>query len=166
MAVSASRPLLTSAEYTFADNDEFHPPLNSLQIRLRLGKAHITAFPNFLTSFGQRSMPNRDDSEKPLVRIACQHTERSTSSRCLSRLTTQHFRSLITVAISHCTSFAVTRSIVFCGTVDVGDVVTLAARNCQGGFQSVAANHTTIDAFLSSIGQWRYRAGTWVFIPS
>ena len=68
----ALHAVLTAAEYSFAEDDQFHPPLLPLRIRLQLGKLTLAQFRTVLHSLDAELIHTRDDSGKLPIHIACQ----------------------------------------------------------------------------------------------
>ena len=68
----ALHAVLAAAEYSFAENYRFHPPLNPLRIRLPLGKLTLDHFRTLLSTLGIELIHNRDDSGMLPIHFACQ----------------------------------------------------------------------------------------------
>ena len=67
----ALHAVLAAAEYSLAEIDWFHPPLNALRVILPLGKPTLEYFLTLLHHFGTDLIANRDDSGKLPIHIAC-----------------------------------------------------------------------------------------------
>ena len=67
----ALHSVLTAADYSFAVDDEFHPPLNPLQIHLPLGKLTLLHFRTLLSTLGIELIRNRDESGMLPIHVAC-----------------------------------------------------------------------------------------------
>ena len=57
--------------YSFDEDDEFHPPLNPLRIRLPLGELTLDHFDMLLHSLDTDLIRNRDDSGMLPIHVAC-----------------------------------------------------------------------------------------------
>ena len=68
----ALHTILDAAEYSNAADQEFHPPLSPLRIRLPLGKLTLNHFSILLRSLDTELIRNRDDSGKLPIHVACQ----------------------------------------------------------------------------------------------
>ena len=68
----AFHELLSTAEYSFAENPSFHPPLNSLQICLPLGKLTLKHWRTLLQSLDSEFIRTRNNSGKLPIHLACQ----------------------------------------------------------------------------------------------
>jgi ankyrin repeat protein len=67
----ALHELLKLAEYSFAETEAFHPPLNSLRIRAPLGTLTVKYWRTLLQSFDMELIRNRDGNGKLPIHIAC-----------------------------------------------------------------------------------------------
>ena len=130
----ALHAILGAAEYSFAEDDEFHPPLNPIRIRLPLGKLTLQHFRTLLSTMDAELIRNRDDSGKLPIHIACQA---NTPVKVLSMLVEMDPATLQiadyagALPLHECCSGEVDDSSVRF-LVEQGGVGTLAARNHHG----------------------------------
>ena len=130
----ALHEILKVAEYSFAETEEFHPPLNPLQIRLPLGKLTLKQWRTLFQSLDLELIKNRDDSGKLPIHIACSTkapVEVLTALVDLDPATLQIADYSGNLPIHECCFGAVDHSSVQY-LVEQGGVGTLAARNRQG----------------------------------
>ena len=128
--------LLKTAEYSFAEDAEFQPPLNPLQIRLPLGMLTLQHFRALRHSLDAESIRHRYKTRKLPIHMACQA---SAPVEVLSMLTETDPTTLQIADYSgalpihslccsdHPTEYASVRFL-----VEQGGVGTLAARNRDG----------------------------------
>ena len=132
----ALHSVLTAADYSFAVDDEFHPPLNPLQIHLPLGKLTLLHFRTLLSTLGIELIRNRDESGMLPIHVACRS---KAPVEVLSVLTEMDATTLqladdsgaLPIHSLFCsrypTEYASVRYL-----VEHGGVGTLAARNLEG----------------------------------
>jgi ankyrin repeat protein len=132
----ALHAILAAADYSFAVDDEFHPPLNPLRIRLPLGKLTLDHFRTLLSTLGMESIRDRDNTRKLPIHFACRS---KVPVEVLSLLTEMDPTTLQLADDSgalpihslfccdHPTEYASVRYL-----VEQGGVGTLAARNRDG----------------------------------
>ena len=69
----ALHAILAAADYSFAENNKFHPPQNPLRIRLPLGKLTLQHFRTLLLStLDPGLIRNRDERGMLPIHVACQ----------------------------------------------------------------------------------------------
>jgi ankyrin repeat protein len=69
----ALHAILGAAEYSHAEDNGFHPPLNNLQVRLPLGKLELYHFHTLLHYLDFDVIRSQDDSGKLPIHIACRN---------------------------------------------------------------------------------------------
>jgi hypothetical protein len=69
----ALHAILGAADYSFAEAQRFHPPLNPIEIILPLGRLTFKHFDTLLQHFDTELIRNRDDSGKLPIHTACRN---------------------------------------------------------------------------------------------
>ena len=133
----ALHAVLTAAEYSFAINDDFHPPLNPLRIRLPLGMLTLQHFRSLVSALDVELIRNRDGSGMLPIHIACLDNapfevlsmlvEMDTATLQIANYSGALPMHLLLVYSVPSTEYASVRYL-----VEQGGVGTLAARNRHG----------------------------------
>jgi ankyrin repeat protein len=130
----ALHELLNTAEYSFTEDNKFHPPLDPFRIILPLGKLTLVHLRTLLHSMDTELIRNRDDTGKLPIHIAC----RNNAPAGVLALILEHDRATLHIAdysgnlpLHECCRGAVDDSSVRF-IVEQGGDDTLAARNHHG----------------------------------
>ena len=126
--------ILWAAEYLFAEDDEFHSPLNPLRIHLPLGKLTLQHFRALLSTLDAELIRTRDDNGKLPIHIACQNkapVEVLALFVEIDPATLQIADRNGALPLHDCCCGVVDNSSVIC-LIEQGGVSTLAARNQDG----------------------------------
>ena len=128
---------LTFAEYSFAETEAFHPPLNPLRIILPLGKLTLKHLRTLLSTLDTELIRHRDDNGKLPIHIACQADPPVEILAVLVELdsATLHIADntgMLPIHLLCCCSGVVVDHASLLYQVEQGGIGTLAARNRQG----------------------------------
>ena len=126
--------ILGLAEYSFSIDDEFHPPLNPLRIRLPLGQLTLHHLRNLFSNLDVELIRNRDERGMLPIHIACRNKAPVEVLALIAEqdATTLHMADYIGALPLHecCSDAEDDSSVRF--LVEQGGVGTLAARDHQG----------------------------------
>ena len=128
----ALHAILEEAEYSFAEDAEFHPPLSPLRISLLLGNLTLNHLRILLSDLDTEQIRNRDESGKLPIHIACRN---NAPVEVLALIVEQD---PTTLHMADFTSGALPLHECCCGAVDDSSVIFLVE---QGGVGTLAARN-------------------------
>ena len=145
--------VLRAAEYSFAEDDEFHPPLSHLRISLSLGDLTLQHFRALLHSLDIESIRNRDGEGKLPIHIACHDGAPVEVLAMIAELDPATLQiadhsGALPIHLLFCRGFSSIEYASVRYLVEQGGVGTLAARNRDGAMPLHVLCGSTIDPLL------------------